>query len=236
MRAVVLAAGDGGRLDPYTASLPKPLVPLNGRAIVDYTLGALADAGVQDVTVITGYREAQLRKALNATTPRGLAMTFVSNAQFHRGASYSLRAARARMAGEPFLLVMADHMLAPEIIRVLEAAYAALPGCSYVAADSSKHDEAYTEEATRLKIEGRRVTGIGKRLREWQALDAGAFVVAPEAWETIDAAPEDCELSTIFGMLAARGELLAADVSGSFWYDIDTAEDLANASALLAGV
>jgi choline kinase len=234
MRAVVLAAGDGGRLDPFTASLPKPLVPLNGRAIVDYTLGALAEAGIREATVVTGYRETQLRAALTAPRRRPLALSFVTNPAFHRGASFSLRAARESVGEEPFLLVMADHVLSTPIIRTLLAAHAVAPGRSFVAADGTGHDTAYAEEATRLRIREGRVIAIGKLLPTWDALDAGAFVIAPSAWAVIDAAPEDCELSVIFADLARRGGLFAADVSGAFWYDIDTAEDLANASALVA--
>lgn len=230
----MLAAGDGGRLDPFTASLPKPLVPLNGRPIVDYTLSALAEAGVREATVVTGYREEQLRVALHAGRPAELGLSFVSNDLFHRGASYSLRAVRESVGHEPFLMVMADHLLSTPIITSLLAAHADAPARSFVAADAAARDEAYTEEATRLVLHDGRVMDIGKLLPAWDALDAGAFVVAPGAWEVVDAAPEDCELSVIFAELARRGELFAADISGAFWYDIDTAEDLANASALVA--
>ena len=73
-RAVILAAGRGSRLGDRTNGTPKPLVQLNGRPIVSYTLEALASAGVGDVVVVTGYEEAAVRSALLASRPDGMQM------------------------------------------------------------------------------------------------------------------------------------------------------------------
>lgn len=234
-RAVVLAAGDGGRLGAHTADLPKPLVPIHGRPIIQYTLESLARAGVPEAIIVTGYRETLVHAALAESAIPGLALTFVSNPRFHDGASLSLRAARAATAGERFLLVMSDHLLSADLVRrLLETAASGGPRHSFVAADRSTHETAYIEEATKLSLAGDgRVLAIGKALPGWQALDTGAFVFAPAAWEAVDAVPEDCELSVICGEIARRGELFAADVSGATWYDVDTPDDLAAAAGIV---
>jgi choline kinase len=239
MRAVILAAGDGDRLAELTSDLPKPLVPVAGRPIIDYTLDALAQSGVLDVTIVTGYREAQLQAALAEGMPASLTVRFVTNERYHDSASFSLRAARPAVGDEPFLLLMADHLLSPRIIEALIDAHTGRPAASFVAADFSPRGEEYSDEATKLLIaevlpHDCRVAAIGKALPRWDALDAGAFLVHPDAWGAIDASPEDCELSVIFAELARREGLFAADISGAFWYDIDTAEDLAGAAAMLA--
>ena len=236
-RAVMLAAGDGGRLGHHTRALPKPLVRLNGRPLVDYTLDALVEAGVERLIVVTGYREAQVQAALRADAPPGLAVDFVSNPRFEAGASLSLRAARRLVDGEPFLLLMSDHVVSSALIRRLLAAPATRPGFagSFVGADYLRRDPAYEDEATRLAVDGGGlVTAIGKQLDRWQALDAGAFLLMPSVWEAVDAVAEDCELSTIFSELARRRLLAAADISGAFWYDVDTAEDLAAAARAIS--
>jgi choline kinase len=235
MRAVILAAGDGGRLGVHTAALPKPLISLAGRPIVDYTIAALREAGVDEALVVTGYREGQIVGALAGRHPSPT-LSFVSNPRFHGGASLSLRAARPYCGDEPFLLVMSDHLLSIELVSgLLEAGHGG--GFSFVAADFSPRDAAYAAEATKIAFADpgspSRVTGIGKHIEGWSALDTGAFVLVPEIWEAVASAPEDCELSVIFSELAARGRLFAADVSGAFWYDIDTTDDLIAASALI---
>ncbi len=60
MRAVVLAAGRGTRLRPLTNDRPKCLVPLYGRPLIEYTLAAFQSCGIDDVTVVTGYRAEML--------------------------------------------------------------------------------------------------------------------------------------------------------------------------------
>jgi len=234
MRAVILAAGDGGRLGRHTASLPKPLVAVAGRPLIEYTFDALAANGIDEAVVVTGYLAGQLERSL-ASLPRSLPrVSFVSNPNFTRGASYSLRAARQATAREPFLLLMADHLLSAAIIRQLLDAWRP-GGPSLIATDAAAWPDDYAEEATRVRfLAGTRlVSAIGKGLQPFDALDTGAFLLGPRAWEAVDDSPEDCELSPIFAELAGRRQLLGVDVSGAPWYDVDTAADLAAANSML---
>lgn len=57
---MVLAAGRGSRLRPLTDTLPKPLVAVGGRPLIDWRLDALAAAGVQDVVINVAYRGQQI--------------------------------------------------------------------------------------------------------------------------------------------------------------------------------
>ena len=66
-----------------------------------------------------------------------------------------------------------------------------------------------------------------------RAVDAGAFACFPNTWSCVEVAPDDCDLSTIFRVAAASGSLGAADISGTFWYDVDTEDDLQAAERLL---
>ncbi len=53
--AVILSAGQGKRLSPLTDARPKCLVPIAGRPILEWQVRALATAGVDDITVVTGF-------------------------------------------------------------------------------------------------------------------------------------------------------------------------------------
>ena len=243
MRALILAAGDGGRLGDLTMDRPKPLVRLRGRPIIAYTLDSLAECGVMDVAVVVGYRAGQVRAEVPDLVRPGVRLSFIENTRFEEPASLSLAAAQSAFGDETFLLVMADHMVSARLLRRLLAAAASHPGSCLVAADASPHPQDYIDEATKLVISGNgrarsdpaQVTAIGKGLAGWSALDAGAFVLSPDVWMAMDAAPTACELSVVFERLAAEGRLLAADVSGAFWYDIDTLADFAEAERLLSG-
>jgi len=66
MQAVILAGGEGSRLRPLTRSRPKALIPVANRPILDYVIEAVTSAGIQDITVVVGYRKEQVLKYLNS--------------------------------------------------------------------------------------------------------------------------------------------------------------------------
>ena len=236
MLAVILAAGDGGRLHEQTADVPKALVNVAGRPLISYTLDSVFEAGITDALIVIGHREDQMRSALADGGPQPPRISFVSNPRFQGGASLSLRAARRAMGAEPFLLLMSDHVLSAPIITALVSCWRE-GGPALLATDASEWPASYAEEATRVRfVSGtRKVAEIGKDLPAWDALDTGAFLVGPEIWSAVDASPEDCELSVIFSELAGRGSLVGVDVSGESWYDVDTIEDLEAAGRIVAG-
>jgi choline kinase len=69
MRAVILSAGRGSRLLPLTDLMPKCLVPVGGRAILDHQLHALAEAGLDGVILVAGYRFDQVGAHLATHAP-----------------------------------------------------------------------------------------------------------------------------------------------------------------------
>src|SRR2546422_5252713 len=66
MKAVILAAGEGARMGPFTASVPKVMIPVGNRPLLEYVVQALADNGVRDLIFIVGYR----REGVPAHLPR----------------------------------------------------------------------------------------------------------------------------------------------------------------------
>ncbi len=60
LRALLMAGGKGERLRPATLKTPKPLLEIEGKAIIDYNVEALAACGIRDINVATGYLAEQL--------------------------------------------------------------------------------------------------------------------------------------------------------------------------------
>jgi len=55
LRGLILAGGEGSRLRPITLAVPKHLIPLLGRAMIEYPVQHLVEAGVRDIGVVVGY-------------------------------------------------------------------------------------------------------------------------------------------------------------------------------------
>lgn len=106
-RAFILAAGKGTRLRPYTDDKPKPLVPVNGRAILDYTLDKLENAGVDDVTINLYYLGDRIEKHLGGR--KSPAITFSKEtALLDTGGG--VKKALKNMEDEDFYLINGDAL------------------------------------------------------------------------------------------------------------------------------
>lgn len=116
-QAVLLAAGTGSRLLPLTADRPKCMVEVAGRAIVDTLLDALHDLGIEEVVVVTGYKEESLRDYLEAKG--GFRWRFIHNERYATTNNIlSLQVARDAIKA-PFLLVESDIYLQRGVLEPL---------------------------------------------------------------------------------------------------------------------
>jgi choline kinase len=231
MHAVILAAGDGGRLHPHTAGVPKPLLTLRGRPILNHVLDALDDGGVSDATVVVGYHGDQIRRALADLAPRGMRIGFAENPDYLLGNARSIWAARAAVAAAPgFLLAMGDHLVEPSMVAALAAGAAAR--CR-LAIDRAAPADPRAAEATLARVRDGRVVDLGKGLRDWNALDTGLFWCAPRLFEAMTPQLRDGEAGALFAALAHAGQLDAVDVTGSRWIDVDTEHDLRAAETMM---
>ncbi len=105
MIGLVLAAGSGRRLRPYTDTLPKALLPVDGNTtILDIGLANLAAVGLRDVSVVVGYRADAVEARKRALEDRhGVRLTLVYNDKAEewnnsRSSRPGCRARRARRA------------------------------------------------------------------------------------------------------------------------------------------
>lgn len=231
MRALILAAGDGGRLLPLTDGVPKPLLKLRGRPIINHVLDGLMSCGVDDATIVIGYQGDKLRTALENLSPCGMALHFVENPAHELENARSIWAARDAMPRDGgFVLAMGDHLVESALTAALIAA--AGDRCR-LAIDRAVPGDPRAAEATRARVREGRVVDLGKALDDWNALDTGAFWCTPRLFDAITPELRDGEAGAVFASLARAGELDAVDVTGQRWIDIDTADDLHAAEAVL---
>ena len=231
MHALILAAGDGGRLHPLTDGVPKPLLKLRGRPIINHVLDGLAACGVGEATIVVGYHGDKIRTALENLHPCGMSLQFVENTAYDLGNAHSIWAARDAMPrDEGFVLAMGDHLVEPALTAAL---IAGVGGRCRLAIDRAAPGDPRAAEATRARVRDGRVVDLGKMLDDWNALDTGAFWCTPRVFDAITPALRDGEAGAVFAALARAGELDAVDVTGRRWIDIDTADDLRAAETLL---
>jgi glucose-1-phosphate thymidylyltransferase len=109
MQAVVMAAGEGRRMRPISERWPKPVLPIDGRPVIGTLLRALADAGIERATVVTGHLAEQVERLVGDGDAFGLAVSYVHQPEPLGSADAVLRAA----AEPPFVVTAADTLFAP---------------------------------------------------------------------------------------------------------------------------
>src|SRR4051794_13852951 len=107
MDAIILAAGLGTRLRPYTLQTPKPLLPVQDRPLLDWTLAALP-AVVDRVLVVTHYLAEQFQTYLAQQKHQPVWETV--HQEQPRGTGDALRSCRERLRSESFLVLNGDDL------------------------------------------------------------------------------------------------------------------------------
>ncbi|HWR97956.1 MAG TPA: NDP-sugar synthase [Candidatus Methanoperedens sp.] len=118
-RAMVLAAGLGTRMRPLTNLLPKPLLPIANRPLLEYTFALLAGAGVCEAIVNAHHLANELERGLRALDPSGLTL-HVSRERRILGTAGGLKRAESFLAGGTFLLLNGDFLIDLDLRRVLD--------------------------------------------------------------------------------------------------------------------
>jgi NDP-sugar pyrophosphorylase family protein len=224
-RAVILAAGFGGRLGPLTHSRPKSLVAVSGRPLIEHILDSVRQAGVPEVVVVLGHHGDQVRSHLGDGRHHGLAIGYSWNDQYHLGNASSLWSALPLVAHEPFLLLMADHLVSASLLQTVLAAGRG-SWRSLIAVDRSDLGPEAAAEATKVALADGLVAGVGKQIERWHAFDTGVSYWLPGAFSGVSGSIYDGELAAFVAHVSGQGRVTACDVTGHFWLDVDTQDDL----------
>ena len=151
-QCLILAAGNGTRLRPLSAGLPKPLVQFRGKPILEHVILRARLAGIDEFVIVVGYRSDLIRRWLESRWLGDVSVKLVENPDYHKHNGVSVLKAREEMH-ENFLLLMADHVFEPETARVLMAK-PLVPGEVILAVDP-KIDRVFDlEDATKVRRQG----------------------------------------------------------------------------------
>jgi choline kinase len=240
MIGMVLAAGAGRRLRPYTDTLPKALVPVDGETtILDIGLRNLAAVGLTDVTVVVGYRaEAVEERQADLEQRHGVRLTLVHNDKAEEWNNcYSLWLAREAFA-QGALLVNGDTVHPVDVERTLLAA-AQQPDAAGVllALDRVK---VLDEEEMKVTLDER---GLMRRITKLMSpADAhgeyiGATLIKPAAADALATAlketwERDPDLYSEDGyqtLVDSGGEVGVAPIGDVPWVEVDNHADLERA-------
>jgi MurNAc alpha-1-phosphate uridylyltransferase len=118
MKAMILAAGRGERMRPLTDHTPKPLLPVAGRALIDYHLAALARAGLREVVINHAHLGIQIEAALGNGSRHGLRISYSPEPEGALETGGGILQALSKLGPEPFLVINGDIWTEYDYARV----------------------------------------------------------------------------------------------------------------------
>ena len=232
--ALVLAAGHGSRLRDHVAVPHKALVQLEGEPLLLRTCRMLDRLGLREITIVTGHEGAALRSAIEGASGLEAKLGFVENSDWRLANGLSVLAA-AGVLERDYLLMMADHLLDPEMIAGM--CCAELVAGEVVLAVDRKLDTIYDmDDATKVRLEGERIVEIGKEITDYNAIDTGLFACGAAlvaCLAEVRAQQGDASLTDGMRVLIERGKFRAMDIGPAWWQDVDTPGALAHGAELL---
>jgi choline kinase len=229
VKGVILAAGVGTRLAPLTLDCPKPLLAIAGRLLLDYTIEAFVQAELRDLVLVIGYKGEMIQRYVDDGSRYGANVKYVFNAAYHLGNASSVHAVKEVVGQEPFILSMADHMISHQILNMLLTTQVEH---NMLCVDRQACAPPQVKDATKVWVnENGLVTRIGKGIKHWNAIDTGVFLFSSPIFTAISqvtpSSSKGSGISEAVTWLIKMGYgIHACDVSGFFWMDVDTSDDL----------
>jgi dTDP-glucose pyrophosphorylase len=184
--AVLLAAGRGKRQRPYTDEMPKPLLPVRGRATLDYVLTAVARAGIERVCIVTHHLEEKIFGYVGDGSKWNLQMTFAHQHELRGNGDALLSVPREWISNEPVMVVATDYILEENVLLELANAHKRYKADITMSLKECPIDDLMSRSSVDVDSDWRVKKIIEKPTREQIMSPYAAsilFILPPQIWE-----------------------------------------------------
>lgn len=222
MKAVILAGGEGTRLRPLTETVPKPMVRLCGRPVVEYMLELLAANGVEEAVFTLRYLSEQLRSHFSSAEFAGIRLLFAEEER-PLGTAGSVRAAVGALDA-PLLVASGDALCdlpLREAVEMHESTGAAATIVTTRVGDPREYGLVLADSTGR-------VTGFVEKPSFSQATselaNTGIYILSPAAVDMIPQGEKFDFASDLFPLLLKNGMRMQSCALDGYWCDVGDLE------------
>ncbi len=231
MKAVIIAAGCGSRLKKQHQGIPKTLMKIRGKRIIDDIIEKLKISGIPEIIIITGFKQEILKSELTNYRNSGIKIVFVHNRVWQKPNGISVLKAKEKISkNEEFLLLMSDHIFSREILRkIIQTKIRKneiLLALDFKIDKIPDLDDGMKIQCKPIRNDLYRIDLFGKQLADFKAIDAGMFKMNFSFFEFLEKAIETgkCSLSDACNLLSEKGKMIGLDIGENLWLDVDTPE------------
>jgi UDP-N-acetylglucosamine diphosphorylase / glucose-1-phosphate thymidylyltransferase / UDP-N-acetylgalactosamine diphosphorylase / glucosamine-1-phosphate N-acetyltransferase / galactosamine-1-phosphate N-acetyltransferase len=234
MKAVLLAAGEGVRLLPVTATRPKHLIKVGGKPILQFCLEAVKNAGLTEVLIVNHYMGEAIRQYFGTGEALGLKISYAVQKEI-LGTGNATEVSES-FVDDDFVLIYGDLLFGLDTVKTVLQSYTSGKTSAVVGVVPVSKPESYGI----MEFDGQKKV---KRIVEKPAAEkapsnfanAGVYVFSQEIFskikQTNNSVRGEVELTDAITMLANEGKtVLAAELSKDDWFDVGRPWDLLDAN------
>jgi len=240
MKAVIIAAGKGKRLNPITSTTPKPMIPIGGKPLLEHTLLNLRDIGVQEILIIVGYKEETIKNYFgNGLSKFNVKIEYTTQLE-HLGTAHAVGFAKDFVGDDDFFLMYGDLLTDPQVFKEVLEIYKKSSCEGLISLFEVSHPQEYGI----ISLDS---DGYVEKITEKPSLDlnlgnlanAGIFVFNPQIFEAIEKTKlsirQEYEFTDSMGILIneLKGKIKGYVIKDFFWSDIGLPWHLLDANKFL---
>lgn len=240
MKAVIIAAGKGTRLNPITATKPKPMLPIGGKPLLEHSILSLKEVGITEILIIVGYREDIIRGYFgDGLNKFNMKIDYISQIE-HLGTAHAVGFAKEFVGEENFLLMYGDLLVDPKVYKEVITNYEKNQKEGLISLFEVNHPQEYGI----ISLDS---NGYVEKITEKPSLDlnlgnlanAGIFVFNPQIFEAIEktklSTRNEYEFTDSMGILIneLKGKIKGYVIKDFFWSDIGLPWHLLDANKFL---
>ncbi|MFE5331022.1 sugar phosphate nucleotidyltransferase [Embleya sp. NPDC056575] len=230
MKAVVMAGGEGTRLRPMTSSMPKPLLPVVNRPIMEHVLRLLKRHGLSETVVTVQFLASLVRNYFGDGEELGMSLTY-ANEETPLGTAGSVKNAEEALKDDTFLVISGDALTDFDLTALVE--YHRAKG-ALVTVCLTRVPDPLEFGITIIDDEGRVDRFLEKPT--WgqvfsDTVNTGIYVMEPEVFDYVAAGVSVDWSGDVFPKLLKEGKPIYGYVAEGYWEDVGTHESYLKAQA-----
>ena len=233
MKGLILSGGKGTRLRPLTYTSAKQLVPVANKPVLFYGIEAIAEAGIQDIGIVVGDTQAEIRAAVGDGSRWGVRVEYIEQ-DAPRGLAHAVKISRDFLGDEPFVMYLGDNLLNKGITQFVRQFDLQKPAAQILLTrvpDPQMFGVAQLENGRVIRLVEKPKEPIGDL-----AL-VGVYMFGPEVFESVNRISpsfrNELEITDAIQDLIDRGLTVRPHIVDGWWKDTGKLEDMLEANRLI---
>ncbi len=225
--ALILAGGKGAKMKPLTEELPKPLLPVNGKPIIEHQIELLRSEDIRTIFIVVGYLGEKIKYHIGDGSKFGVRVQYIEQGPSEVGTGYAVYLAKNFVSGNPFLALYGDILVDINLKDFID--YHSNSNLTATLALTSVKDPSPYGVA---KLRGGKIMEFVEKPKEKEemsrVISAGLFCFEPQIFDELSSKKDLALEKDVFPALAKEGTLGGYVFEGK-WFDIGTPEIYARA-------